>query len=184
MKTIKIAGMLAIATLFVLTQSCKKVDTPTPPAPSSYVFNGVKYNSVKTYYKADYFNLGGTYYSALIDSAMNDDKSKALVFVLAFNKIGRPNAAADYYVYMPSGLPATTPNLVTADVYIGDIATNHISSFGTVTGTLKTATVTDNGKLKVEFPAMSFEGQEYNSSGGVVATIPAFSFAGFTFTEQ
>ena len=182
MKSIKTLSILALLT-FVVFQSCKK-DKATS-TPTEFTFNGVHYTTVKSTLNTHYFLFGSTYYSALIDSAVNDSKTKALVFVLGFNKSGRPAASADYYVYVPSGLPASTPDLLTPQAYGFDFSTGNYTIYqSTNSGTDQTATVTDNGKLIIDFPETSFDGTEYDSGGNIVDAISSFLFSSTTFKEQ
>lgn len=176
-----IKAFLAVFIVGVFAFSCKKKEAT--PLPTSYIFNGVKYTSVKTYVNTRYYSTGTGYYTALVDSAMNDNKTKAILFVMVFNKPNIP-PAGNYTVYMPTGLPASIPNLITAQVYVGDKTVNHVSQFCTVSGSTQVALVTYSGKLKVIFPAMQFEGKEFDNSSNVVASFSPFSFTGFAFTEQ
>ncbi|HUM51904.1 MAG TPA: hypothetical protein PK431_08815 [Chitinophagales bacterium] len=183
MKSIKTFSIFVLLTAFVVLQSCKKDKAATTP--TSFTFNGVKYTTVKSTLNTHYFLFGSTYYSALIDSAVSDDKTKALVFVLGFNKSGRPTASSDYYVDVPSGLPASTPDLLTAQAYGLDFSTNEYTVYLTTnSGTDQTATVTDNGKITIDVPATYFEGTVYNSGGTITGAIANFLFSNTTFKEQ
>lgn len=182
MKSIKTLSTLTLFVAFIAMQACKKDKTVTP---AGFTFDGVKYTTVKSYIDLNGASFGSTYYSALTDSAVNDDKTKAIVFKMIFNKVGRPTSGNDYYVYVPSGLPASTPDLITTIVYGVNFANSHYTLYdATNSGTDQTATVTNDGKITVDFPATSFDGTEYDSGGSVVKTIPSFLFSNTTFKEQ
>ncbi|MFN8284874.1 MAG: hypothetical protein U0U67_16745 [Chitinophagales bacterium] len=185
MKSIKRFSILAALFTVALLSSCKKDKANTTITPTSFTFNGVKYNTARVYVKLDAATFGSDHYSALVDSAVSEDKTKVILFEMVFNKVGRPSSGSDYYVYVPSGLPASTPDLITTLITSVDLSNGHYTVYeATNSGTDQTATVTNDGKLVVDFPETSFDGTVYDSTGTMTDAIASFLFSRTTFKEQ
>lgn len=176
MKTI----LMTIISSILLFSCSKKEDTKTPVNPS-FTVNSTTYNTTTCTY-TDGDASSGTF-STLTNLGSTTSSGKLLSFSMVFNTRTRP-AAGNYIVYGNTGTPASTPSLITI-LATEQISPTHFIWYTVTVSPSQSAVVKDNGKLSVELPALTLEGQEYeNDLAHPVGSSFTTSIASHTFTQQ